>query len=449
MTNATGELEGDNAYQVTTLDHCGLRVVTERISGVHSAAISAWIGTGSRHEAESAHGYAHFLEHLLFKGSERIDAEGISRYFDGIGSDLDAATTREYTVLSTRVLERHVDRSLEIMGEMLLDAALEPDDVDAEREVILEEIAMYDDSPSDVVHEIADANVFPNHSLGRSIAGTTSSIKAAPISDLVNFYHDNYRTDNIVISAAGSIDHAEFVNSVQSHLLANRKTRVQASSTSVLAPLTAYKPTLDIREKESEQVHLVLSGRGIARTDKRRYAAAILDAIFGNGPSSRLFLEIRERRGLAYSVYSFLSNYADAGSAGLYVGVRPDRLEELLDILHKELTSLTKDAPTLSELELAKGQLEGRMLLSLESTSVRGNRLGVSLLSGMPIESVKEVSNHLDSVTQEDIYELANELFDPTKLSLIAVADDAKIVENAVSSSGFAFLHDYSLDTAS
>ena len=419
----------------------GLRVVTEHVPGVRSVALGAWIGTGSRHENDSCRGYAHFLEHLLFKGNERIDAAGISRYFDGIGSDANAATTREYTAVHARVLDRHVGDSLGVIGEMLLAPAMESGDVDAEREVILEEIAMYEDSPSDVVHEMADELVFPQHALGLPIVGTTESIEAARAADVARFHAHHYRPDNIVISAAGALDHDAFVAQVRERFLVAGDHALDVPSrgidpTSARVTPAPHLPVARLRQKDTEQVHVVLAGRGISRADDRRYGAAILDMILGNAPSSRLFLEIREQRGLAYSVYSYLSNHADCGEIGLYVGVRPDRVATVFDVLRTELDRLVAEPPSQAEIDLAMGHLEGRMLLSLESTVVRGNRLGASLVTGMPIESLETAVARMREVTADDLLALARDLFDPSLLSLAVVADDVDAVRAAADDAG-------------
>jgi len=428
-------------HRITEIED-GLRVVTEHVPGVRSVSVGAWIGTGSRHETDASRGYAHFLEHLLFKGNERIDAEGISRYFDGIGTDVNAATTREYTVVHARVLDLHLADTMGIFGEMVFAPALVEADIDAEREVILEEIAMYEDSPSDIVHEIADLLVFADgHGLGLPIVGSTQSIETARPLDLARFHRHHYAPRNIVVSAAGAIDHDAFVAIVRERFLATRAVAapVPASDFDLEAPTGApgpHVPTTDLRRKETEQVHLVLAGRGIRRDDPRRHAAALLDTIFGNAPSSRLFLEVRERRGLAYSVYSFLSSHADAGQAGIYVGVRPDRVATVLEVMRAELDRITTEAPSEQELELAKGHLEGRMLLSLESTTVRGNRLGASLVNEMPIEPLERTVERIRAVTREDVLALAREVFDPTQLSLAAVAEDLDDVRAAADAAG-------------
>jgi predicted Zn-dependent peptidase len=426
-------VSGD-VHRITEVE--GLRVVTEHVPGVRSASIGAWIGTGSRHERDDSRGYAHFLEHLLFKGNERIDAEGISRFFDAIGTDANAATTREYTVVHARVLDRHVSDTFGVLGEMVFAPALVPDDVDSEREVILEEIAMYEDSPSDVVHELADELVFDQHPLGMPIVGTTGSITAASPADVARFHAEHYVPANVVVSAAGAIDHDEIVELARDRFLAGRTSASAPMPARDLAPPAPHVPATELRRKETEQAHLVLVGRGIARDDDRRYAAALLDTIFGNAPSSRLFVEVRERRGLAYSIYSFLSNHAGAGQAGIYVGVRPDRVGTVLDVLRTELDRITTNAPSAAEVELAKGHLEGRMLLSLESTTVRGNRLGGSLITEMPIEALETTVERIRAVTADDLLELARDLYDPARLSLAAVAEDVDDVRRAAEHAG-------------
>ena len=424
-----------NAHRITEVD--GLRVVTEHVPGVHSVSLGAWIGTGSRHETDASRGYAHFLEHLLFKGNERIDAEGISRFFDGIGTDANAATTREYTVVHARVLDRHVADSLGVFGEMAFAPALVAEDVDAEREVILEEIAMYEDSPSDVVHELADALVFADHPLGLPIVGTADSIAGARPEDVAAFHREHYQPSNIVVSAAGAVDHDAFVELVRSRMLAVRESSAAPEATAVASGAPGrHVPVAEFRRKETEQTHIALVARGIRRDDDRRYALALLDTIFGNAPSSRLFLEVRERRGLAYSVYSFLSNHADAGQVGVYVGVRPDRTAAVLEVLRTELDRIVAEPPTAAEVELAKGHLEGRMLLSLESTTVRGNRLGASLVTEMPIEPLETTVERIRAVTADDLLELAREVYDPAGMSLAVVAEDLDEARRAADGAG-------------
>lgn len=316
---------------------------------------------------------------------------------------------------------------------------LDPAEVESERRVILEEIAMYEDSPSDVVHELADELVFAGHPLGMPIVGTSDSITAARPDELRAFHRAAYQPDRLVISAAGNVEHEAFVALVRERFLGVASTAWDSTApepTYAPPPPGSHAPGLhvpcaELRRKEAEQAHIVLVGRGIRRSDDRRYAAALLDTIFGNAPSSRLFLEVRERRGLAYSVYSFLSNHADAGQCGIYVGVRPDRVDTVMGVLRTELDRITSEPPSDDEIELAKGHLEGRMLLSLESTVVRGNRLGASLITGMPIESLEETVERIRAVTGEDLLDLARDMYRPDQLSLAVVAEDVDDIRRA------------------
>jgi predicted Zn-dependent peptidase len=428
VTIASGDV-----HRITQVN--GLRVITEHVPGVRSVALGVWIGVGSRHEDDDSRGYAHFLEHLLFKGGDTYNAEAISRYFDGIGSDANAATTRDYTVVHARVLDRHVGDSLEIFGEMVLAPSLDADDIEAERHVILEEIAMYEDSPSDVVHELADEMVFADHPLGLPIVGTNESIGAATPESLARAHARWYAPQNIIVSAAGAIDHDAFVSLVRQRFIGNRA--LHDESPLDLTSPGRFEPRLVSRAKDTEQTHIILAGRGIPRHDNRRYAASLLDTILGNAPSSRLFLEVRERRGLAYSVYSFMSSHADTGQFGVYVGVRPDNVARVLDVLHSELTRISCEAPSADELARAQGQLEGRMLLSLESTTVRGNRLGGAMVMDIELEALEETVRRIRDVTPEDILQLASEICVPERLGVAAVAHDVDAVMQLAKQAGF------------
>lgn len=423
-------------HHVSEVD--GVRVVTEQVPSVRSVSIGVWVGVGSRDEAIEHSGYAHFLEHLLFKGNARYGAESISNYFDGIGSDANAATTKEYTVVHTRVLDRHVATSLDVIGNMVLAPGFDPNDLDAERQVILEEIAMYNDSPSDVVHELADELVFDKHPLGAPIVGNETTIEQADARSVGDFHGSHYTPGQLVVSAAGNIEHTAFVELVRSQFLGAadtpRNLPLDAARYQRLVTHPDGAPRARVTQKESEQVHICLAAPGISRSDPRRYAGAVLDTILGSTPSSRLFNEIRERRGLAYSVYSYLSHYADTGQIGIYVAVRPDRMQLTLEVLARELQTMRTTPPAAQELARAKDHLEGRMLLSMESTTVRGNRLGASLITGMPIEPISVTVERIRATTAEDIRDLAAELLAPERLAFAAVAEDAAPVEQAAAS---------------
>jgi predicted Zn-dependent peptidase len=411
-------------YRIGDID--GIRLVTERVPSVRSVSLGVWIPTGSRDELDSQRGYAHFVEHLIFKGSDTRDAAAISRFFDRIGSDANAATTKEYTMVHTRVLARHLADTLEVLGDMVWSPRFDPDDVESERQVILEEIAMYADSPSDVVHDVADELLFAGHPLGLPIVGTAASIEPALATEVAAFHTQHYRPGRIVVSAAGDLDHDELTELVRTRFLPDpQRPRPRAAAQPTVAR-TVPTPVRAARVvgKDAEQVHLCLSWLGISRSDERRGTAAVLDTVFGSTPGSRLFVEVRELRGLAYSVYSFQSQYSDSGQFGVYVGVRPDRVHETLEVVNAELERIRTQPLTAEELERAKDHLEGRALLSMESTGVRGNRLGSALVAGLPIESVESMIEKIRAVTAADVQELAADLLDPAGMAFAAVAED-------------------------
>ncbi len=410
----------------------GIRVVTERVPAVASVSIGVWIGVGSRDESPEELGYAHFLEHLLFKGNERWSATDINRWFDGIGSDANAATTKEYTVVQSRVLERHLPDALGLMGELVWHPAFRDADIASEREVILEEIAMYADSPSDVVHELADELLFGTHGLGRPIIGTEASILDASAARMADFHQRWYRPERMVISAAGDVDHDHMLALVADRFLSGVTVeRLEPAATSERTRPAALAQTGSAAH-DAEQVHVCLTWPGLARTDDRRFAAAVLDTVLGATPGSRMFAQVREERGLAYSVYSFGSQFADAGQVGIYLAVRPDRVEEAMSVVRTELADVCERGISDEELDRAQRHLEGRTLLSMESTSVRGNRLGASLITGTPVESIATTVARIRSVTCTDVQEIARELLNDESMCVAVVAEQAEQAERDI-----------------
>lgn len=407
----------------------GIRVVTERVPAVASVSVGVWIGVGSRDETPQELGYAHFLEHLLFKGNDRWSATDINRWFDGIGSDANAATTKEYTVVQSRVLERHLPDALGLMGELVWHPAFHDADIASEREVILEEIAMYADSPSDVVHELADELLFGTHGLGRPIVGTEQSILDASTAAMADFHRRWYRPERMVISAAGDIDHEQMLELVATRFM----TGVTADRlASYVTPQRTRPPMLartGSASHDAEQVHVCMTWPGLARNDDRRFAAAVLDTVLGATPGSRMFAQVREERGLAYSVYSFGSQFADAGQVGIYLAVRPDRVEEAMSVVRTELEDVCANGISDEELDRAQRHLEGRTLLSMESTSVRGNRLGASLVTGTPIESIATTVERIRAVTCRDVQEIARDLLNESGMCVAVVAEHAEQAE--------------------
>lgn len=418
--------------------HCSdvdaIRVVTEHVPGVRSVSIGVWIDVGARDEADDEAGSAHFVEHLLFKGNGRHDAHSIARFFDGIGSEANAATTREYTVLQARVLDRHVGDTLEVLGSMVHTPQFFPAEVASERDVILDEIAMYDDAPSDVVHEVSDQLVFVGHPLGRPIVGTAHSVSAATSASLAGFHGRRYVAPAIVVSAAGSCQHEDIVTMVRQRFGApqqvGRGTDPHRAPRG--APLPLDHSAVRVVRKDSEQAHVVLASRAMGRTSQRRYAAAILDTILGGTPGSRLFSEVRESRGLAYSIYSFLSHYTDTGQFGIYVAMRPDRTDEVLEVLARECERIRADGPTVDEVARAIDHVEGRMLLAMESTSVRSSRLGSALVTGVPLEPIEDTIRKVKAVTVEQVHDIARDVLLPAGMTVAGVATDAEALAQSI-----------------
>ena len=396
----------------------GERVISERLPHVRSATIGYWIGAGSRDETEARAGISHFIEHLLFKGSSRYSALDIAEIFDGLGGELNAATSREHTVVFSRVPDSHVETAVDVMGDMVFSPNF--DDLDSEREVVLEEIAMYEDAPQELVHDLIGEAVFGSHALGRPVIGTAEVISSVSRRSLRGYHRSYYSPGNVVVAAAGSVDHDELVALVQRSI--DRRSDTNGDRPRPRTALTKTpKPGRRFHRKETEQYHVCLAAPGLSRTDSRRFAASILDAILGGSASSRLFQEIREKRGLAYSVYSFLSQYADTGQVGIYVGTREDNLGEALAIASEQVADIAAGNLTAKELKRAQENLKGRLTLGMESTSARMTRLGKGLVTDTEILSLDRLIAEIDAVDAEGVCTLAGELFAPERLSAAAI----------------------------
>ena len=404
-------------HELTTLPG-GEKVVSERLDSVRSVALGFWIGTGSRDEPTARAGVSHFIEHMLFKGSSRYDAQQIAETFDALGGDLNAATSRETTVVYARVPDEKLEVALDVMADMVFRPRF--DDLDSEREVVLEEIAMVEDNPQDLVHDLAAEAVFGSHPLGRPVIGSAEVISTVSRRALRSYHQGAYVAGNVVVAAAGNVDHARLLELVEARIGGEmhdfRLTRKPAGR--VLGPGVRFQ------RKDTEQYHVCLAAPGIHRSDERRYAASLLDAIVGGSASSRLFQEIREKRGMAYSVYSYGSQYADSGLVGLYVGTREENLVECLEIAAAELVDVAGGFLRPGELDRAKDNLKGRLLLSLESTSARMTRLGKAVVTGSEITSVDETIARVDAVTEADVSALATELLAPGRLSAAGIGPD-------------------------
>jgi predicted Zn-dependent peptidase len=413
-------------HELTQLS-TGERVISERVPGVRSVALGFWIGSGSRDESDARAGVSHFIEHLLFKGSSRYTAQEIAEIFDGLGGELNAATSRETTVVYARVPDERMERALDVMTDMVFRPTFT--DVDSEREVVLEEIAMVEDTPHDLVHDIAAEAVFGPHPLGRPVIGRAEVISSVSRRGLASYHRRSYSAANIVVAAAGNVRHDHLVGLIE----ARREEAVRGGSAPGRKPIRRVPaPGLRFIRKDTEQFHVCLGAPGMARTDDRRFAASILDAILGGSASSRLFQEIREKRGMAYSVYSYSSQYSDSGQVGLYVGTREENVADCLEIAVGELDDLSAGNVRADELERAKENLKGRLLLSLESTSNRMTRLGKATVTETPLLSIEEVVRRVEAVTAEEVADLAAALFTPSRLSAAGIGPDESRFRDAV-----------------
>ncbi len=415
--------------ELTTLDS-GIRVATEAVPSVRSVALGLWVKTGSRDETPAQAGVSHFLEHLLFKGTERHSAIEISELFDGMGAATNAATGKETTHLHARFLDEHTEDAFDLLAEMLLAPSLPPDEIDSERQVVLEEIAMYEDEPQDRVHDVLAEAIYGDHPLGRRVLGRADVIAGVPVPDIAVYHGARYTADNIVVAAAGHVDHANIVD-LSERLLARAgagpAVGPDANGASEQARLRFY-------EKETEQYHICFGGPGIARGDDRRFALGILDTVFGGSVSSRLFREVREKRGLAYSVGSYTSEYVDRGFIAMYVGTRADNVAEACEIIGRELASVQTAGIGDDELTRAKEHVKGRMVLGLEATGARMGRLARGVLFDVPVLSLDEMLERVDAVTSDEVAALARELYDPSRFAAACVGPDEECFTTAAGS---------------
>jgi predicted Zn-dependent peptidase len=399
----------------------GQRVITERLTHVRSVALGYWIGAGSRDERDDRAGVSHFLEHLLFKGTDGYTAQEIAEIFDGLGGELNASTSREHTVVYARVADHHLDTAIEVMSDMVFAPTFA--ELDSEREVVVEEIAMYEDQPQELVHDLIAEAVFGDHPLGRPVIGTADVISTVSRRAISAYHRSMYVPSNVVVAAAGNLNHNDLVGLLEQ---AEQKVRESpARGRRVRPPLVkAPPPSVRFARKDTEQYHVCVAAPGIARSDLRRFAASLLDAVLGGSASSRLFQEIREKRGLAYAVYSFASQYTDTGQIGLYVGTREENLDDCLKIAAEQIEDVAAGNLRPNELERAKENLKGRILLSMESTSNRMSRLGKSLITDTEILSLDRIMAEIDAVEPEGLAELAELLLSPERLSAAGIGPD-------------------------
>ena len=417
------EPSGGEHVTRTRLDN-GIRVVTEAMPELRSVAVGFWAGTGSRDEPEELAGASHFLEHLLFKGTERRSAREIAESVEAVGGEMNAFTTKEYTAYYVRILDESLDLALDILSDVVWAPAFRPDEVDCERQVILEELRMQEDTPDELVHSIFAEAMFPGQTIGREVLGQIDTIEAMARDEIADFHGRHYKPGNIVVAAAGNVVHEEIVEGIARRfpgLEGAREARVLADARTTGA--------VRVLTRATEQAHVVLGVQALRRSDPDRYALSVLNQIIGGGMSSRLFQEVRERRGLAYSVYSYRAAFEDTGMFAVYAGTAPSRVPQVLGIVNGELDRLVSERSVgPDELERAKGHFKGQLALSLEGSSSRMERLGRSELTSGEIQSIGDLVDRIDAVTPDDIARVIDRVFVGAPRVLAAVgpieADD-------------------------
>lgn len=405
-------------YQKTVLDN-GIRILTEKVPGAYSAALGFWVETGARHESRAFSGASHFLEHLLFKGTPRRSALDIAKQIDSVGGALNAFTSHELSCFYAKVAGDKLPLAIDLLADIFCHSLFDFDEIEKERRVILQEIHMVEDSPDELVHELFAEKYWSGHPLGQPILGTPQSVAGLDRNALLQFLHEHYTGGNLLIAAAGDLDHQQVVELVATalgHLPAGRKT-------GIVPPPEAPLRQVNILNKKLEQVHICLGIAGLPQGHPDRYTCQILNAILGGGMSSRLFQQLREERGMAYSVYSYLNAHADSGALVVYAGVAPAEAGHAVGVILRELSRLVKESVSADELQFAKDQLKGQFMLSMESTDNGMTRLAKNEIFLQRVLAPEEVLANIDQVTAGAIHLLAGELFQDSGLVLQMVGD--------------------------
>ena len=406
----------------------GLRVVSEQVPGARSVALGIWVGVGSRDERPSNHGASHFLEHLLFKGTQRRSAFEITEGMDAVGGEMNAFTDKEFTCYYARVLDEDLPLAVDVVSDMVLSSVLTPKDVELERGVILEEIAMHDDDPSDAVHDQFASTLFGDSPLGRPVIGTVESIEGLTRRSISGFYERRYALPQMVVSAAGGVDHGRLLRLVRK-AFGDRLTgdAVPAGLRPVDRAVPSYAGVSHV-ERPTEQTNLVLGTTGLRREDPRRFALSVLSGALGGGMSSRLFQSVREERGLAYSVYSFAAGHADTGQFAVYVGCAASKVGEVLSLVRAELDDVVAHGLRDDEVRRSKGNLRGQLVLGLEDTGSRMTRIGKAELVHGEVLTPQQVLDTIDAVTPDDVRAVAQDvLVRPLSLAVIGPVDGADL----------------------
>ena len=389
----------------------GLRIVTEEVPSVRSAAVGIWVNVGSRDEAPATAGASHFLEHLLFKGTTSRTALEISSSIESVGGEMNAFTSKEYTCFYARVIDTDLPMAIDVVSDLITSSIVTALDVDAERKVVLEEIAMRDDDPSDLVHDLFSDTYYGDTQIGRPILGTIDSIKGMSRNTVFNYYKKKYLPQDLVVAVAGNIKHKKVVAMVEQAL--SRDNFLDVLAAPVIRPNIPIKNTkqqsVGLLYKKSEQAHMFYGMEGVARVDDRRFAMGVLSAALGGGMSSRLFQEIREKRGLAYSVYAYAQQFAGSGVLGFYAGCNPTKAIEVVEIIRSVLSDVADNGMTHEEIERAKGAVRGSLVLSQEDTGSRMSRIGKNEIVYGQVMDFDDILKAISRVSAQDIREIASE----------------------------------------
>ena len=422
----------ENNYAKTVLEN-GIRVITESVAGVRSASIGLWVGAGSSHEEPSLRGISHCIEHMLFKGTPSRSARDIAELMDSVGGHLNAFTDKEATCYHARVVDTYSPLAIEVLADMFLQSTFDPIELGKEQQVILEEIRMYDDSPDEVSQDLFLKSVWGGSALGEPTIGYAETVSRISRQAIVDYMAAKYTPGSVVFTGVGNVDHAEFVDQIRRHMSQMTGAQPQADP-----PPPVFRPVSVVKQKECEQVYLLVGAEGTSAADERRYGYSVLDAILGGGMASRLFQEIREKRGLVYSVYSTHQTYRTGGLFTISATTRPKNAVEVLGLVREEFARLAESGVTAAEVARAKEHLKGGLLLSLESTSTRMLRLGrTELVVGRAIPP-SEVIEKIDAVTKDQVDAIARLLFASGRLALTVLGpvddrfeDEARLEQSA------------------
>jgi len=402
-------------YETSTLSN-GIRVVLENIPYVKSVAVGIWVGAGSRFEKDEYNGISHFIEHLFFKGTEKRSAKDIAESLDAVGGQLNAFTTKEYTCYYAKVLDEHLGIALDVLSDMFFNSKFSEKDIQKEREVIIEEIKMYEDTPDEIIHDIFSQTIWEGHPLGNPVLGTEETISTFTRDDFLKFIDAYYVPENIVIALAGKVEMNKIIEDLE-RLFGKVKTK-----TTVKNPFPPVNHSLVQNiYRDVGQVQICLGSPGLPQDHPQIYPLYVLNSVLGGGLSSRLVQEIREERGLAYSVYSYHSSFSDAGLFTFYAGTRPENYEQVIHLIIKEAFDISRNGISEKELQKAKEQLKGNLYLGLESVGSRMTRIGKSLLSLNRLVTPEEVVTNIDKVTTDEVKELAKQLFQEDKFTITTI----------------------------